>query len=59
MISSRSCICADSYGCNLAVVEQRNTEIYVFPGFKYIKRAQYAKYSTGGCSRDYHETTPV
>ena len=43
MISSRSCICADSYGCNLAVVEQRNTEIYVFPGFKYIKRAQYAK----------------
>lgn len=39
VITSRSCVCADSFGCNLATVEENGADIYIFPGFKYIKRS--------------------
>jgi len=39
IISSRSCVCGDEYGCNILKLkkEQPDHEVYVYPGFQYAK----------------------
>ena len=41
VVTSRSCICGDSYGCNLNLLnEKQKTEVFVYPGFRYIKKSR-------------------
>ena len=41
VVTSRSCVCGDSYGCNLQLLnEKQKTEVFVYPGFRYIKKSK-------------------
>ena len=38
VITSRSCLCGDQYGCKLARHNDNvNYRVFVYPGFRYIK----------------------
>ena len=41
VVTSRSCVCGDRYGCNLQLLnEEQQTDVFVYPGFRYIKKSK-------------------